>query len=447
MINLDFSFMLAEAIGGKGLKERDLEGIGEKALSALKELKGRKMAETEFMDLPREDTSAIKKEAERLKKISGYFLLLGIGGSALGPKCILEGLRPFNNQIKDSSPEVFIYDNVDPSTLSSILSLLDLKRTAVNVISKSGSTAETAAGFMIAYEEMRKALGDKADERFVLTTDPEKGELRRLAREKNLASLSIPPGVGGRYSVLSAVGLLLAELIGIDSDEFLAGARDIEAACFREDMHQNPALLFASLCYLMGVKKNRRITVLFPYADRLRSFSEWFSQLWAESLGKEGKGLTPYPSVGTTDQHSQLQLWMEGPEDKVIVFMRVEDYGTDKKIPDVFGSYESMKYLRGHSLAELIKAEEEASELALAKVGRPNMAVTIPRIDPYHLGQLFYFFELATPLVGFLYGINPFNQPSVEEGKLLTFGIMGREGYEEKGREIIAAREKKKFFF
>jgi len=446
MIGLNFSFMMAETIGEKGLSEREVENIRGKALAAIRELKERKWAELEYMDLPFQDTSAIKKEAGRLKGFSDYFLLLGIGGSALGPKCILDALSPFHNQLKGKSPKIYIYDNVDPSTLKSILSLIDLKRTAVNVISKSGSTAETAAGFMIAYDEMKKALGEKAEERFVLTTDPEKGELRRLAREKNVASLPIPTGVGGRYAVLSPVGLLLAELIGVDANELLAGARDLRKSCMKDEVWENPALLFASLCYLMDIREGRKITVLVPYADRLRSFSEWFCQLWAESLGKLGMGLTPYPSIGTTDQHSQLQLWMEGPEDKVIVFMRVEDYGAEYKIPDRFGDYESMKYLRGHSLSELIKAEEEASELALAKTGRPNMVITIPQIDAYHLGQLFYFFEIATPLAGFLYGVNPFNQPSVEEGKLLTFGAMGREGYEKKGKDIIEYREKKKIF-
>jgi len=446
MIGLNFSFMMSDTIGETGLSEREVENIREKALNAIRELKGKKWPELEYLDLPFQDTSAIKKEAKRLQEISDYFLLLGIGGSALGPKCVLEALSPYHNQMRDRSPKVFIYDNVDPSTLSSIFSLIDLKRTAVNVISKSGSTAETAAGFMIAYDEMRKAHGEKADERFVLTTDPEKGELRRLAKEKNIASLPIPPGVGGRYSVLSPVGLLLAELIGVDANELLKGAKDIQTLCFKEEIWENPALLFAALCYLMDVKEGRKTTVLVPYADRLRSFSEWFCQLWAESLGKLGMGLTPYPSVGTTDQHSQLQLWMEGPEDKVIVFMRIEDYGEEYEIPDVFGDYESMKYLRGHSLSELIKAEEEASELALAKIGRPNMVLTVPRIDAYHLGQLFYFFEIATPLAGFLYGVNPFNQPSVEEGKLLTFGAMGRAGYEQKGKEIEEAREKKRIF-
>jgi glucose-6-phosphate isomerase len=183
--------------------------------------------------------------------------------------------------------------------------------------------------------------------------------------------------------------------------------------------------------------------VMAPYADSLKPLSEWFCQLWAESLGKDKKGLTPYPSVGTTDQHSQLQLWIEGPKDKVVIFIRINDYGVDVKIPAVFKDIEGMSYLSGHTFSELIKAEEEATELALAKAGRPNMTITIPQIDAYHLGQLFHFFELSTAFTGSLLGINPFNQPGVEEGKNLTYGMMGKKGFEQKRKEVEEHRKKR----
>jgi glucose-6-phosphate isomerase len=436
--------MMSEVIGEKGLTERKIEGVREQAMHALAEVKQRKWPELAFMGLPWQDTREIKAEAGRLSEICDDFLLLGIGGSALGPKCILEALSPLHNLNK--KPRVFIYDNVDPSTLEALLNNLDLHRTAVNVISKSGATAETAAGFMIVYDMLKKLLGGKAAGRFTLTTDPEKGDLRRLAREKGIASLPIPPGVGGRYSVLSSVGLLLAELVGIGSDGLLEGARDIHERCMREELWENPALIMACLCFLMDREEGRGMDVLFPYSDRLRAFSEWFCQLWAESLGKLGMGLTPYPSVGTTDQHSQVQLWAEGPHDKVVIFLSVEDYGVDYEIPNVLGEYDGMRYLAGRSLSELIRAEEEATELALAKAGRPNMTIHVPRVDAYHLGQLFYFFEITTAMTGFLYGVNPFNQPSVEEGKLLTFGMMGKPGFEAKKREIEEARGKKNIF-
>jgi glucose-6-phosphate isomerase len=441
MIELNFSNMMRDMIGINGLSKKLFEDFRGRVTGAHKHIKDRFWPELAFMDLPSQDTSGIKNTARYIRETSENFLILGIGGSALGPRAILEAMSPFNNLHK--KPKVFIYDNVDPRTLKYIFSLIDLKKTSVNVISKSGSTAETAASFMVLWDEMKKLLGREASERFIITTDPEKGNLRRIVHEEGLKSLILPQGIVGRYSVLSPVGLLLAEVINIDSGELLRGARDINDKCSEPDLWKNPAYLFGTLVYLMHEKKQKTINVMVPYADSLKPISEWFCQLWAESLGKDGKGITPYPSVGTTDQHSQLQLWIEGPEDKVVIFIRINDYGVDVKIPAVFKDIEGMSYLSGRTFSELIKAEEEATELALAKAGRPNMTITIPQIDAYHLGQLFHFFELSTAFTGSLLGINPFNQPGVEEGKNLTYGMMGEKGFEQKRKEVEEHRKKR----
>lgn len=440
MIGLNFSNMMEGVIGTEGLSERIIENFSGRIEEAHKKIKDRIMPELAFIDLHSQDTSEIKDTAKHIRETSENFLILGIGGSALGPRAILEAMSPFHNLQK--KPRVFIYDNVDPRTLKHIFSLIDLKKTSVNVISKSGSTAETAASFMFLWDEMKKVAGGEISKRFIITTDPEKGNLRRIVKEEDLMSLLIPQGIGGRYSVLSAVGLLLAEVIGIDSDSLLRGAMDINNKCSEPDFRKNPAYLFGTLLYLMNEERRKTINVLVPYADSLKPLSEWFCQLWAESLGKDRKGLTPYPSVGTTDQHSQLQLWIEGPRDKVLIFIRIDNYGNDIKIPGVFKDIEGLSYLSGHTLSELIKAEEEATELALAKAGIPNMTITMPQIDAYHLGQLFHFFGLATAFTGFLYRINPFDQPGVEEGKNLTYGIMGKKGFETKRKEVEAYREK-----
>jgi glucose-6-phosphate isomerase len=443
MIELNFSNMLEEVIGVNGISEKATKNLGSRIEDAHRHIKDRGRKECAFLDLLSQDTAEIKKTAKQIRKISENFLLLGIGGSALGPRAILESLSPFHNLQK--KPRIFIYDNVDPRTLKHILKIVDLRKTTVNVISKSGSTAETAASFMVLWDKMKKIHGKETTKRFIITTDPEKGNLRKIVREHGLMSLPIPPEVGGRYSVLSAVGLLLAEVIGINSDELLKGAGDIHRKCSGNDIRENPAYLFGTLLYLMDKEKKRNIDVMVPYADSLKPLSEWFCQLWAESLGKDNKGLTPYPSLGTTDQHSQLQLWIEGPRDKVIIFIRIADYGTDIKIPKVFKEIEGLGYLSGHSLSELIGAEEEATELALAKSGRPNMTITIPEINAYHLGQIFHFLELATAFTGFLYRINPFNQPGVEEGKNLTYGMMGKKGFEAQRKEVEEHRAKKKW--
>ncbi len=442
MLSLNVAYVMEELIGDAGLSEREIEDFKETLQKAHQELLKRRWKELAFLDLPEQALDELISTASEVRLNAETFILLGIGGSALGPRAILEALNPQHNL--HNRPRVFIYDNVDPVTLNSIVSLTDLKKTYVNVVTKSGSTAETVASFMVLWEEMRKALGDEAGGRFIATTDPERGNLREIARRFGLRRFEIPPGVVGRYSVLSPVGLLLAEVAGISAKELLRGAQEIRDRVLQEEEPwKNPALFLAGGLYLLGTRYGRTIHVMVPYADGLRSFSEWFCQLWAESLGKLGMGFTPYPSVGTTDQHSQLQLWMEGPDDKVVIFIRIEDYGVDFKIPIVFEDMEGLNYLSGHLLSELIKAEQESTALALAKAGRPSFTLQIPRIDPYHLGQLFMFFEIVTALVGFLLGINPFNQPGVEEGKNFTYGMMGKKGYDEKRQEVEASRQKR----
>ncbi len=437
MLKINYSNIMQDLIGKNGLMLEDFKGIDTVKINDA--ILNRTFQELAFLDLPEEDTSQIK-EIGRIGSQFDNFIILGIGGSALGPRSIVEALSPFHNYIK--KPRVFIYDNVDPMTLKNILEISDLKKSLINVISKSGSTAETAASFMILWQKL-KDLNLPIDKHMVITTDPKKGNLRKIVNDYNLKSLPIHAGVVGRYSVLSPVGLLTAEVVGIDSDELLRGAKDVGQKCLSPHLFENPALLISSASILLQNLKNRNITVMLPYSDRLKSFSEWFCQLWAESLGKDSKGLTPYPSVGTTDQHSQLQAWMEGPENFVVIFISVEDYGTDMTIPKVFDDIEGLSYLGGHSLSELIKIEQEATEIALAKNGKPSMTISLPQIDAYHLGQLFHLFSIATAMTGFLYGINPFNQPGVEEGKDLTYGMMGKKGYELKKDEFMNYRKNK----
>lgn len=439
MLNINFSNMMEDIIGDNGVSPEDINALRTDIERVHDILIKRNLPELAFIDLPSCDTSEIKKVAEWIRSDTEDFLLLGIGGSALGPKTILEALGPFHNYRK--RPRVFICDNVDPRTITNTLSIINKEKTTINVITKSGSTAETMALFMILFNEIQDI-----ENRLIATTDPEKGNLRKIAQSLGLKTLSIPPGVVGRYSVLSPVGQLLAEVIGVDCDEMLRGARDINDECLKHDIWKNPAYLFGTLLYLMNTKKKRNINVLMPYADGLKSLSEWFCQLWAESLGKDGFGITPYPSLGTIDQHSQLQLWMDGPDDKVVMFLRIEDYEWDLKIPELFNDIEGISYLGGHYLSELIKAEEESTELALSKRGRPNMTISIPVLDAYHLGQVFQFFEITTAYTGLLYNINPFNQPGVEEGKNFTYGMMGKKGFDEKRWEVEKARDRKKYY-
>jgi glucose-6-phosphate isomerase len=388
--------------------------------------------------------------AEGLGQAYDHVLVLGIGGSALGAKALLTALRrPEWNEWDDEGREFFprltVLDNVDPTTVGAALSRIDPRRVLVNVISKSGGTAETMAQYLIVRAWLEDALGSAAHRHLVFTTDPSRGALREIAGRDGIATLSVPPDVGGRFSVLSPVGLLPAALVGVDIQALLAGARRAVDRAEADDLRRNPAALYAALHWAADADLGARINVFMPYTDRLREFAEWYRQLWAESLGKrvsrEGTavhtGPTPVAAVGATDQHSQVQLFMEGPFDKVITFAVMDDLGEDLRIPppptDVPGIVPlppDLAYLSGHSLGELLHAEYEATATALAQMGRMSCTLRFPKLDAASFGEAVMFFQIATGYAGVFYGIDPFDQPGVELGKRLTYAAMGRPGYQ-----------------
>jgi glucose-6-phosphate isomerase len=384
----------------------------------------------------------IQRFAEGVGQAFDHVLVLGIGGSALGMKALLNALkRPGWNELDDEGREFFprltVLDNVDPTSVAEALRRIDPRRVLVNVISKSGGTAETMAQYLVVREWLDRALGPAATRHLVFTTDPKKGVLREIAQRDGIATLEVPPDVGGRFSVLSPVGLLPAALVGIDIEALLAGARRALAAAERNDLLQNPAALYAALHWAADTTLGARLHVMMPYTDRLREFAEWYRQLWAESLGKatdrRGQtvhaGPTPLGAVGATDQHSQVQLFMEGPFDKVITFLRVDRFAEDVTIPSPESLPAELAYLAGKTLGGLLDAEYQATAAALARMGRMSCSIHLPEISASVLGEMIMFFQLATGYAGVWYGVDPFDQPGVELGKKLTFAAMGREGY------------------
>jgi glucose-6-phosphate isomerase len=392
---------------------------------------------------------AIRTFAEGLGQAHDHVLVLGIGGSALGTKALLNALRaPAWNELDDEKrdffPRLTILENVDPTSVAAALERIDPRRVLVNVISKSGGTAETMAQYLVVRAWLEQALGPAAYRHLVFTTDPTRGSLRELAQRDHIATLDVPPEVGGRFSVLSPVGLLPAALVGIDIEGLLEGARRALERADSDELLQNPAALYAAVHCEADRAQGARVHVLMPYTDRLREFAEWYRQLWAESLGKrvdrEGRtvnvGPTPVGAVGATDQHSQVQLFMEGPFDKVITFITVDNLGVDLTIPRSANEDAERElppdlgYLPGHTLGELLRAEYEATATALAQMGRMNCTLRLPDLSAQTVGELLMFFQLATGYAGVWYGIDPFDQPGVELGKRLTFAAMGREGYQ-----------------
>ena len=390
----------------------------------------------------------VKEYAALVQNRFENILVLGIGGSALGGIAVTEALlKPYWNLLtpeqRNGAPRIFFLDNIDPDSMTGLLDMLDLKKTLVNVITKSGSTAETMSQFMILKDRLEKELGDDYRKNIVATTDKKTGILRQIAEQEGYKTFVVPDDVGGRFSVFSAVGLLPFALVGIDIDEITNGIKDMDLALKNTDINENIAAQNALIQYLMDTKKGKHQSVMMPYSSRLKYVSDWFAQLWAESLGKnedlQGNhvhiGQTPIKALGVTDQHSQIQLYNEGPNDKIINFIRVEEFDTTLEIPKIF-EYTGIGYLGGKTVNALLNAEADSTKVSLSDYARPTVTITLPKVDGYNVAQLLYMLEVQTAIAGELYNINTFNQPGVEQAKNYTYALMGRAGYEDSARSL-----------
>jgi glucose-6-phosphate isomerase len=395
-----------------------------------------------FFDLPfnKEDAAAIKQTAEYIKDNFKNLVVIGIGGSALGNRMLHGALNhPRYNELpadkREGRPRVYVLDSIDSDRLKGLLDVMDLKVTAFNVITKSGGTVETMANFFVLKDMLEREAGPKrAAESIIATTDASRGSLLEIARQEGYRLFHIPGNVGGRYSVLSAVGLLSAAVSGIDIDELLLGAETGLRDCSASDPYQNPALMGAALHYI-AYQRGKSISVVMPYSDALDYFGDWYCQLWAESLGKTKHingtavpvGQTPLKAIGARDQHSLLQLFLDGPDDKIFTLIEVEKRENSFIIPPG-GVGNELQYLGGSTLEKLLASELEATESVLAKRGRMCLRISLPTLSPYTMGQLIFFYMLMTAYMGELLGINAFDQPAVEEGKKITRRLMGRQG-------------------
>jgi len=429
-VSVDLNLMFAPAVK-KGLDADAFRAMASAASTAVHGVSALVEKGTlGFVTLP--DDEALAEQAmalgARLRARFDTFVVLGIGGSSLGGRTLMRALAP--------DARVIFLDNVDPDGFLHAIDRLDLDKTVFNVISKSGGTVETAAQFCVVRDRLKRTFGDAGyRERMVATTDPSEGLMRKIADGEGLETLSVPQNVGGRFSVLSAVGLLPAAFAGIDVHALLAGARAMRERTVTPDLAHNPALAIAA-SHVLAMQSGRPIHVMMPYRDALRPFSEWYAQLWGESLGKALStsgaqihvGPTPVAALGTTDQHSQVQLYIEGPHDKVVTFLAVTDGARTLPFPDDVP--EGYAYLRGHTMEKLLDAEQRGTALALAREGRPSLTVTLPVLDAHSLGELFFLYEQATAFAGSLLGIDAFDQPGVELGKKIAFALIGRPGFE-----------------
>ena len=441
-IRFEFGGALAETVGeANGLTKKEWADLGKETAEIVGRLNAAR-AKTPCRDLPHNKKISQCDEvlaSARAKK--GKFddlVVLGIGGSALGLTALKTALcPPYWNHLprekRGGRPRLWVMDNVDPAEFAALLDIVDTERTLFNVISKSGSTAETMSQFLVALDLLKDCVGKKWKEHLVVTTDAKTGILRPFVQAEGLESFAVPDSVGGRFSVLSPVGLFGAAMIGIDIEALLAGAAAMDKRASATAFDENPAAQGAAV--QIGLyRKGKPMSVLMPYAAALRDVADWYRQLWAESLGKtraDGSqaGPTPIKALGVTDQHSQVQLYREGPNDKVFTILSVEDFGIELPIPDAPAGVAGIEYLAGRSMAELMHAEERATVWALARLSqRPTVRLVLERITPHAVGQLLYLLQVQTSVAGEMLGVNTYNQPGVEAGKEAARALMGAEG-------------------
>ncbi|MBR7185952.1 MAG: glucose-6-phosphate isomerase [Clostridia bacterium] len=455
-ISVDYTNMTDKYLGDKGISQKTLDShkkIAKAAHAYVAENRGKDELFMGWTELPYnqdEIVADILETAKNIRKKFEYFVVLGIGGSALGPIMAFNALCHLHyNELprsKRKGPKFYVEDNVDPVRMKELLDIIDVKKTCFNIISKSGATSETMAQYLIISDLLKKE-GVDVKENVIFTTDASRGNLVKISNELGgVKSYVLTDGVGGRFSELSPVGLLPAAVLGIDIKALLKGAAAMDKFCKSPDIYKNPALMCATLQYI-AIQDGKNIGVLMPYSDNLRYVSDWFAQLWAESLGKnvtlDGKpchvGQTPVKALGVTDQHSQVQLYTEGPYDKVVTFLSVGSYKEKSPIPHGCENIPDVSFLGGHTMEKLIQAENVATAYALTKAGRLNYTIFLPEVNEYTLGQLLFLFELQTAYTGAMFNIDTYNQPGVEAGKKATFALLGKPGYELQRRDLAKA--------
>ncbi len=453
-ISLDYTNMMTDAIQSEaGIHDKEIAGLVSQTKEIHQHIQARRdKGELPFFDLPGnlEAIDEVLSLASEIQKSFDNLIVLGIGGSALGTTAMFNALCYGHNlqskEQRGSLPRLYVLDNVDPDGFAAHLALCEAARTCFLVISKSGTTVETTSQFLVARQWVEASVGERYRDHFVLITDPESGVLRELADREGFRSCAIPAGVGGRFTAFTPVCLLPLACVGVDISRLLKGAADFSRFVCHGDLETNPAYLNAVLQYL-AYQKGLKTSVLMPYSDRLKDLADWFRQLWAESLGKkfatDGSvlhvGPTPVSALGTTDQHSQVQLYMEGPFDKVVTFIAVDEFDQDLQLPG-YEAAPKMSYLAGHTMGELIRVEQQATAAALVRNHRSNCTIHVPSVTPETVGTLIYLFEVQTLFAGYLFDVNPLDQPGVEEGKLFTYALMGRQGYEAKAAEYAAIK-------
>jgi glucose-6-phosphate isomerase len=447
-LTLHSSNLFEDVIGETGIRQAELDELTVRMQSVHDRfLAEKREGRLGFTQLPYQTDSLrqILDLAETVRQQCQFLVVIGIGGSDLGTRAVHRALNhQFYNQHEASRKNhprlFFVGDTTDPVALQEVLDVIDLSQTVLAMVSKSGNTIEQMSTFLYLRQRLVETVGEaRARGQIITITDPATGTLREISNREGYRSLPYPEDVGGRFSVLSAAGLFPLATVGIDVHALLAGAASMDRHHTEKPLAENLPGLYTLQLFLAYTTRHQPIRVLMPYVYGLREVGFWYRQLWAESLGKaqtvDGEtvqiGPTPIASLGPTDQHSQMQLYMEGPVNKVITFITAREPRLDLQVPAIFTDLEGTAFLGGQSFHKILLAEQASTAFALAQAGRPNCLLEMERVDAFNLGELLYFFETAVTYAGHFHRINPFDQPAVEIGKRFMYGILGRPGYEE----------------
>ncbi|MBA3686723.1 MAG: hypothetical protein H0W72_15985 [Planctomycetes bacterium] len=455
-LTLDYTNCLAESIGAThGLTKSEVDTLVAKFPKHHENIEElRSNGESSFFDLPYQDLGDLKA---LLKKHQGKWdnlVLVATGGSAIAPLSLLHALgHNFYNDLdpkaRKSAPRVFVAHNPDPGYLTDLLDVIDVKKTLFQVIGRSGASCECVATYMWLQELVKKKGGKGSlSAQVVFTTDREKGPLAEIAKQEKLDLLNVPANLAGRFGVIGNTGLFLAGMCGFDVAALLAGAGDMDKRTRHGDPLKNPAYMHSLVHYLLTRKRRKTIHATFAFSNRLHGVAEWYAHLCSVSLGKmlnrKGKavhvGPTPVSALGSFDQHGQMQLYAEGPFDKVVTFLTVKDHGAKVTAPVAYAKVDQAGFLGGIDFAKLLDMGHVGAEQAITASGRPNMAIVLDRLDEQSIGGLYYLLQLSTVMSAELYGIDPFDQPGVEHGKHALYAQLGRPGFEDLAKRLADYR-------
>lgn len=430
-LSLDLANVMQSRVGRQhGISQTQIAALQRRTTKIHHALQQRRHSgELAFYDLPYMRESIIEVmsyAAEQIGRFENY-VHVGIGGFTLGPRALHSALNhPFHNYFttKDRGgyPRLFFVEHVDPDSLSGLLDIIDTGETLFNIVSKSGSTVETNASFLIFLAALKKRLGSGWKNQVVFTTDPENGDLHAIARAEHIKSFAIHPMAGEHFSVLAPVGLLPAAISGIDVHGLLLGASEMATACQSEDIFKNPAYLFAAAHYLLNTRKGKSIALMMSHADCLADLTVWFRQLWTASVEKKllfhdkkgFSGKTPEKTLEAAGQRTRQLFFAEGTNDKVITFINVGKFRHDVLLPAAYGEYESFRSLGGKTANQLVQTGQRATAESLTAAQRPNLTITFPAVRPETVGEFIFMMEVVAAYAGELYAVDALDQPRVK---------------------------------